>query len=1200
MSKKIIFTKNTATRVVSVIALAILAANIICSPASAAVLTVASSDDIYDKMMESAKLNVAMNAVKKCTAEHIQSSPYFDPYGYGGSGGISSANAQKGNIYTSQMGSYSTARWHESAIGAGDDGKYNCNEGGENGILAVVATIMKPNSGGKVNSAADLVCKSDGSPGILAPYKLSTENLRYEEQSTNCIFDTNQVYGRASNWDSNLRSIYNDFKNASGNKFIVGYDEIGTYTAVDGYFNYIEDFNKVCEVSAGSPATKDSKMANVDYTEVTTVHASETKLVFKNRYYHVKENKSWSASLGSVEVNSCQKLIDRIHDLALNSNYDDFDAETQSMLSAERNDGYYNVTTANFQNNCKNLKTRDDPNKSAWTDLREKLTELKDSEEATDEQKQKAEESLAKIPPDGSAASAYTELVPEGGSMDSEEGLTLQCLDIDELSLVLDDYQSGADDLGEQEKEPSCFDNTGALGWIVCPLIEGAAGLITAFYNNLIEPFLQIDVGIFAGTRTGGLGGEYQAHNGLFGTWQTFQVLANIVFVGVFIFIIFSQITGFGIDNYGIKKVLPKLIVGAIMINASFLICQLAVEVSNILGMGVKNIFLGLDTGINTLQVEGTNVTSHLSSDVSLALIVAIVVLLAKGGVLTLDKLAIPVLLTFIIIIVSIFFLFAVLAIRQALVIMLVVISPLAFVCYMLPNTKKIFDRWFKLFQGALLAYPIASAMVFGGQAAGKIILSANTTGTSGSFAPALLFCSALMSIVPVFMIPSMITKSMGAIGTLAANAGHRAKGFTRGMAGRGLEKSRLGQWSRDRGMDRDREKMLANARRTQARLESKPNRSAADERRLRRAKDIQRQDRMDTRKAFMENEFGEMSQSDILASFGVGENGAISSYGEGAAYMDGGTFSTEKALAGLESINDSHDLFRAYTAMSGNADFQEKMRSNAEFRNAVASIMLSSKSPNNQAVGKVINSTGGAMSSMAEMVESGKLSEAIGKLDASKFDNFDKDALDSQVSFSYTGEDGAERSVSYDPTSAYQAAHWDNIIGQGMSSGSSGDANLIKQIQNMDDTTRSGRLQNLSLESLGSMSLGQSLAFGGYNAEAAGGVSIQEAVKQLQNNGGNTDALNEQVKQQVEAALGNFKTQAESTITQLNSAAGNATRASMDQTNAKLWGVHSSTQPVDVRVTVDHNGGTTPPGGHTGPSGHVGPNSDPMDLPRA
>jgi len=567
------------------------------------------------------------------------------------------------------------------------------------------------------------------------------------------------VYGRASNWDSNLRSIYNDHKNASGNKFIVGYDEIGTYTAVDGYFNYIEDFNKVCEVSAGSPATKDSKMANVDYTEVTTVHASDTKLVFKNRYYHVKENKSWSASLGSVEVNSCQKLIDRIHDLALNSNYDDFDAETQSMLSAERNDGYYNVTTANFQNNCKNLKTRDDPNKSAWTDLREKLTELKDSEEATDEQKQKAEESLAKIPPDGSAASAYTELVPEGGSMDSEEGLTLQCLDIDELSLVLDDYQSGADDLGEQEKEPSCFDNTGALGWIVCPLIEGAAGLITAFYNNLIEPFLQIDVGIFAGTRTGGLGGEYQTHNGLFGTWQTFQVLANIVFVGVFIFIIFSQITGFGIDNYGIKKVLPKLIVGAIMINASFLICQLAVEVSNILGMGVKNIFLGLDTGINTLQVEGTNVTSHLSSDVSLALIVAIVVLLAKGGVLTLDKLAIPVLLTFIIIIVSIFFLFAVLAIRQALVIMLVVISPLAFVCYMLPNTKKIFDRWFKLFQGALLAYPIASAMVFGGQAAGKIILSANTTGTSGSFAPALLFCSALMSIVPVFMIPSMITK---------------------------------------------------------------------------------------------------------------------------------------------------------------------------------------------------------------------------------------------------------------------------------------------------------------------------------------------------------------------------------------------------------------------------------------------------------
>ena len=1200
MSKKIIFTKNTATRVVSVIALAILVANIICSPASAAVLTVASSDDIYDKMKNSAMLNVAMNAVKMCTAEHVKANPYFSSRSYdgGAGGGISSADAQKGDIYTSQLHSYSTARWHEIAIDAGDDGKYDCHEGGANGILSVVATLMKKESGGKVNSAADLVCKSDGSPGILAPYKLNTESLSYEEQSTNCIFDTYQVYGRASNWDDNLRSIYNDYKNASGNKFLVGYDEIGTYTAVDGYFNYIEDFNKVCETSAGSPATKDSKLSNVDYTEVTTVHASDTKLVFKNRYYHVKENKSWSASLGSVEVNSCQKLIDRIHDLALNSNYDDFDAETQSMLSAERNDGYYNVTTANFQNKCKDLKTRDDPDKSAWTDLREKLTALKDSEEATDEQKQKAEESLAKIPPDGSAASAYTEIVPEGGSMDSEEGLTLQCLDIDELSLVLDDFESGAEDLGEQEKEPSCFDNTGALGWIVCPLIEGAAGLITAFYNNLIEPFLQIDVGIFAGTRTGGLGGEYQTHNGLFGTWQTFQVLANIVFVGVFIFIIFSQITGFGIDNYGIKKVLPKLIVGAIMINASFLICQLAVEVSNILGMGVKNIFLGLDTGINTLQVEGTNVESHISSDVSLALIIAIVVLLAKGGVLTLDKLAIPILLTFIIIIVSIFFLFAVLAIRQALVIMLVVISPLAFVCYMLPNTKKIFDNWFKLFQGALLAYPIASAMVFGGQAAGKIILSANTTGTSGSFAPALLFCSALMSIVPVFMIPSMITKSMGAIGKLAADAGHHAKRSTREMAGRGLEKSRLGQWSRDRGMDRDREKMLANARRTQHNLDKKRSRnggnlSKADERRLVRAQGILAHDAKENQEAYRTGLFGNMSQGNsfddentILGQF-RGDDMFMEPNGKGKMELN-----ADKAVAALDSIADADKLTAAYGALSATSGFQEKMAGSAEFRSRVAGVLSAKGDPINKSIAKLVMAGGvetqGAdgrtthsysLSNMAQGGGKSQLASKIQGLGNSAMVGMDKDAFNTQISIG----DGSTVSAA----SLFSDSQWASGMGQ------SGKAleNYSAQIADMSSEQQSQILGNASINDIGNITPEAILAFGGYKPES--GKTYADAAAEITANNGDLSKVSDEIRHAAEEGARKINESSTTAIEQIKTTSGDAARAGMNQIAAQMLQIKTDQRPVDVRVTIDHNGGTTSPSG-----GHAGPNSDPMDAP--
>src|SRR5690606_20151629 len=40
---------------------------------------------------------------------------------------------------------------------------------------------------------------------------------------------------------------------------------------------------------------------------------------------------------------------------------------------------------------------------------------------------------------------------------------------------------------------------------------------------------------------------------------------------------------------------------------------------------------------------------------------------------------------------------FVVLAMRQALIILLIVISPLAFVAFLLPNTEGLFKKWYKL-----------------------------------------------------------------------------------------------------------------------------------------------------------------------------------------------------------------------------------------------------------------------------------------------------------------------------------------------------------------------------------------------------------------------------------------------------------------------------------------------------------------------
>ena len=56
-----------------------------------------------------------------------------------------------------------------------------------------------------------------------------------------------------------------------------------------------------------------------------------------------------------------------------------------------------------------------------------------------------------------------------------------------------------------------------------------------------------------------------------------------------FLFVIFSQITGYGLDNYGIKRMLPKLVIGAIVVNSSFYICGLLIDLSNVVGSSAFN-----------------------------------------------------------------------------------------------------------------------------------------------------------------------------------------------------------------------------------------------------------------------------------------------------------------------------------------------------------------------------------------------------------------------------------------------------------------------------------------------------------------------------------------------------------------------------------------------------------------------------------
>ncbi len=241
------------------------------------------------------------------------------------------------------------------------------------------------------------------------------------------------------------------------------------------------------------------------------------------------------------------------------------------------------------------------------------------------------------------------------------------------------------------------------IGWIVCPILNLVAQLVDGAYS-FVSALLKVQPVVM------------DSGSGLFKAWSVMRNFANIAFVIVFLIIIFSQVTSMGITNYGIKRMLPRLVVAAILVNISFWICSLAVDLSNIGGSSLKALFDGIGQGLSLPDSGNALTTGTQWQGIVGGLLGG--ALIGAGLYIALAAL-IPVVLACLVAIVAVFL---VLIIRQALIVLLIVVSPLAFVAYLLPNTESLFTKWRKLFFTLLVVYPTIS-LVFGASAlASKIV----------------------------------------------------------------------------------------------------------------------------------------------------------------------------------------------------------------------------------------------------------------------------------------------------------------------------------------------------------------------------------------------------------------------------------------------------------------------------------------------
>ena len=307
----------------------------------------------------------------------------------------------------------------------------------------------------------------------------------------------------------------------------------------------------------------------------------------------------------------------------------------------------------------------------------------------------------------------------------------------------------------ENSTSTSC--DVQGIGWFICPVSNWLADGIDFMYSAL-QQFL----------KTKPLETTNQ-NSGIYLAWVIMRNISNVAFIVAFLVIIYSQLTSVGISNYGVKKMIPRLVIAAVLVNLSFTLCAILLDLSNIAGYAFQDAFMGIK---NTISTVGENTSTWTWSEV-------ISTALSNGalaiGAITFTTELLPMLVPAATLAgLTLLLILLIMAARQALIIILIIISPLAFVCYLLPGTEKWFKKWRDSFLTMLVFFP-AFSVVFGGAQLAGILIIQNATGPNGGIMQIL---GMVVQVIPLALTPIILKFSGGVLGKFAGFVNDKNKGW--------------------------------------------------------------------------------------------------------------------------------------------------------------------------------------------------------------------------------------------------------------------------------------------------------------------------------------------------------------------------------------------------------------------------------------
>lgn len=263
--------------------------------------------------------------------------------------------------------------------------------------------------------------------------------------------------------------------------------------------------------------------------------------------------------------------------------------------------------------------------------------------------------------------------------------------------------------------DDACYKSGWALSWIACPVITAAQTAANAMYG-FVEDQLKFTVLQNCSTPScaDSLGKE---HDSVHSAWNNFRILVSGLVVILLLVMVISQAIGTGpFDAYTVRKMLPRLVMGVILIQISWPVFSWVVNTVDHLGVGLADIMYAPFGGSDALNLN--SVMSGFKTEGILFSWVGIPAMIIFGVVAPFIVLGL--ILT---VLVALFVGFLTLLFRKILIILALIFVPVALIAWMMPNDglRKYWKLWWDNFIKALMMFPLIIAMIAAGRIFAKI-----------------------------------------------------------------------------------------------------------------------------------------------------------------------------------------------------------------------------------------------------------------------------------------------------------------------------------------------------------------------------------------------------------------------------------------------------------------------------------------------